>query len=66
MSSSTRGLNAGGYNPSTVNTIDFVEIMTLGNAVDFGDLTTVKESTVGMSSPTRGIIGPGMSPAFTS
>ena len=40
--------------------------MTLGDALDFGDLTTVKESTVGMASPTRGIIGPGMSPSFTS
>ena len=29
-------------------------------------LTTVKESTVGMSSPTRGFIGPGMSPSFVS
>ena len=64
MSSSTRGLCAGGYSPSTVNTIDYVEIMTLGDAVDFGDLPSVKESTVGMSSPTRGIIGTGMSPSF--
>ena len=34
--------------------------MTTGNAVDFGDLPAVKESTVGMASPTRGIIGTGM------
>ena len=60
MSSSTRGISAGGYNSGGVNTIDYVEIMTTGNAVDFGDLPTVKESTVGMASPTRGIIGTGM------
>ena len=64
MSSSTRGISAGGYNPGTVNIIDYVEIMTLGDALDFGDLPTVKESTVGMSSPTRGIVGTGMSPSF--
>ncbi len=60
MSSSTRGITAGGYNSGGVNTIDYVEIMTTGNAVDFGDLPAVKESTVGMASPTRGIIGTGM------
>ena len=42
VSSSTRGVFGGGFNPSplnaTVNTIDFVTIMSVGNATDFGDL----------------------------
>ena len=43
-SSSTRAVFGGGYNPSNSptkgdNTIEFVQINTFGNAVDFGDLT---------------------------
>jgi len=42
--SSTRGIFAGGYTkPSFTNTIDYITISTLGNSIDFGDLT----STVG-------------------
>ena len=41
--SSTRGIFAGGYtypSPSvTYNTIDYVTIVSAGNATDFGDLT---------------------------
>ncbi len=65
MSSSTRGIDAGGY-PGTSNVIDYIEIGTLGDAIDFGDLPTVKESCYGMSSPTRGIIGTGMSPTYVA
>jgi len=36
-SSSTRALFGGGY-ANTTNAIQFIEIMTLGNSVDFGDL----------------------------
>ena len=36
-----RGVFGGGYaTPAKVNTIDFITISTLGNAQDFGDLTT--------------------------
>ena len=44
-SSATRGCIGGGWNPSgpyagIVNeTIEYIEIMSQGNAVDFGDLT---------------------------
>jgi hypothetical protein len=38
-SSSTRGIWAGGNTGSQVNVIQYVEINTLGNALDFGDLT---------------------------
>tara|TARA_R100001443_G_scaffold57633_1_gene68324 strand:+ start:17460 stop:18830 length:1371 start_codon:yes stop_codon:yes gene_type:complete len=37
LASSTRALFGGGYS-NTVNAIQFVEIMTLGNSIDFGDL----------------------------
>ena len=62
VSSSTRGLNLGGYKTSTsanVNIIDFIEIATLGNALDFGDVTTSRRSGSAFSSPTRGIYGGG-------
>ena len=42
--SSTRGLFGGGMNPSPTNTdfniIDYVTILSTGNAIDFGDLVT--------------------------
>ena len=40
FSNATRGIIAGGYGPSSpngVNTIQFIEIATTGNALDFGD-----------------------------
>ena len=39
MASPTRGVIAGGYTPTTVNTIDYIAIPTQGDAVDFGDLS---------------------------
>ena len=39
-SSPTRALFAGGNSPSVDNVIQFVEIATTGDAVDFGDLTS--------------------------
>jgi len=45
-SSSTRGICEGGYTtspaPTTYNVIDYVTIMSLGNAIDFGDLTQAR------------------------
>ena len=39
-SSSTRGLVIGGYfNPAYTNVIDYHQISTLGDAIDFGDST---------------------------
>ena len=39
----TRAIMAGGSNPSTTNVIEFVNIMSLGNASDFGDCTARDE-----------------------
>ena len=55
LASSTRALFGGGYS-NTVNAIQYVEIMTLGNSVDFGDLRSraTFEYIAAASSTTRG------------
>ena len=35
----TRGVFAGGLNPTRLNVIDYVQFSSLGNAIDFGDLS---------------------------
>ena len=59
ISSTTRGITAGGATPTHSNVIDFVTINTLGNAIDFGNLTETKYVNAGGSSHTRGLIGGG-------
>tara|TARA_S200000501_G_scaffold336571_1_gene342061 strand:+ start:695 stop:1741 length:1047 start_codon:yes stop_codon:yes gene_type:complete len=44
---------------SSVNTIDFITMATLGNAVDFGDSGSSNEAAASGSSPTRGVFHPG-------
>jgi len=58
-----RGLWAGGLTPSNQNVIDFVEIATLGNASDFGNLTANKARTSGTANTTRGIFFGGHTPS---
>jgi len=56
-SSHTRGVWAGGYNPSsnvTFDTMDSTEIATLGNAVQFGTLISKRRSTNGGTSDCHG------------
>jgi hypothetical protein len=64
--SSTRGINAGGvHNPGSVtnlNIIDFFEFSTLGNAVDFGDLTATQRSQSSFGSQTRMCMAGGQAP----
>ena len=51
-----RALFAGGYtSPGNKTDIDYVTISTLGNAQDFGDLSTAGAYRTGASSSTRGI-----------
>ena len=61
-SSRGRGILAGGYDPvassSNQDHIGFINIMTEGNAIDFGNLITGRQ-TRGASSETRGLIGCG-------
>jgi len=57
-SNSLRGVFMGGDNApggSRVNTIDFVQIQTTGNAVDFGDLTTPKSGASACSDSHGGL-----------
>ena len=55
----------GGYYPSPhadLGTMDFVEISTLGNAVDFGDLSIARAALQCGSSGTRGLFAGGTHP----
>ena len=55
-SSSTRGLNAGGWTGSDNNTIDYITIATTSNATEFGDTSVVRPSG-GLSNQTRSVNG---------
>ena len=56
LCSSTRGVFAGGTNPSN-NIIDFVTIASTGNATDFGDMFTGNTgASCSTSNQTRGVI----------
>jgi len=57
-----RGVWAGGLTPSFQNVIDFVEIATLGNATDFGNMTASKGRSSGTASTTRGLFFGGHTP----
>ena len=58
-SSPTRGLFAGGYDPSYTNIIGFITIQSTGDAQDFGDLTIARSSFGGGSNATRGLFASG-------
>ena len=60
----TRGILAGGYTPSAwVNTIDYINISSTGDAADFGDLTEARGDFSGtISSRTRGCFAGGYFP----
>ena len=60
-SSSTRGMWFGGYDKSnSLNTIDYVEISTLGDAIDFGDINVgIRESGAALSSSVRAVFAGG-------
>ena len=66
LSNTTRGLTAGGQNPSNLNTIDYFTIATLGNAVDFGDISYSGSDGVdylgSAASATRGLLAGGQTP----
>ena len=57
VSNGTRGVIAGGYTSSSVNSIDFVLFSTTGNAQDFGDLTVDRWSLGGLSDSHGGLGG---------
>ena len=63
----TRGVLAGGYTPSDwVNTIDFINMSSSGDATNFGDLTEKRGDFSGtISSRTRGCFAGGYYPSGT-
>ena len=54
-----RGVFAGGNTPGKASEIDFVNISSLGNANNFGDLTTGINQVAGSASEVRGLYGGG-------
>ena len=60
-SSSTRGIFAGGgsYPSSTSNIIDYIQIATIGNALDFGDLTVDRAGANVATNGKKMVIGTG-------
>jgi len=56
----TRGVFGGGE--STTSTIQYVNISTTGDAIDFGNLVVARRFATGCSSRTRGLFGTGGSP----
>ena len=58
VSSSTRGIWAGGYGAPGEQHISYIQLSSTGNAFDFGDLTGNSRSFAAHSNNTRGIFGP--------
>ena len=56
-----RGVFSGGETPNT-NIIDYITISSTGNALDFGDNSSIQHLQAGVSSSTRGCFGGGRTP----
>ena len=53
-SNAVRGIFAGGYLSGGIqNAITYITMSTLGDAIDFGDITSTRGYGAGVSSPTR-------------
>jgi hypothetical protein len=61
-SNATRGIFAGGYNPSLCNVITYITIASTGNPTNFGDLTRNVRGHSAATSPTRGVFMGGKEP----
>ena len=63
MSNATRGVIAGGNNPSPFNVMEYITMSSSGNAVDFGDqFTTISTAGGNIASPVRGLMCGGENP----
>lgn len=60
-----RALFGGGYAPGDVNTIDYISVSTLGDAIDFGDLTVKRRPGGAVSSSTRSVFWGGRQAGLT-
>ena len=54
-----RGLFAGGYCPNNTEVIQYIEIQSMGNTIDFGDLSNKYRAVGGFGSNTRGVFSGG-------
>ena len=54
VNNATRGVWGGAWGPNRSNVIDYVTIQSTGDAKDFGDLLTAKQTDGSFSSPIRG------------
>ena len=64
----TRGIFAGGYSTTSTNNdeIEYVNIETTGNSIDFGTLSGDVRSNNGLASRTRGLSFGGQNPGFVN
>ena len=53
LNGGARGIHMGGSNPSNSDIIQYITITTLGNSIDFGNLTLARSSNTTFSSKTR-------------
>ena len=56
----------GGTTGSITDVIDYITIATLGNAIDFGNLTQAKGNSSAVASKTRAVQGGGNTPSYTT
>ena len=66
FSSSTRGVNAGGYSPAAFTNIGYFTFSSQGGMNDFGDLQTAVYSNAGCGNNIRGLSGGGNSGSGTN
>jgi len=59
LNGGTRGIWAGGNTPTRINTIQYINIGSTGNAQDFGDLNEVKEGGASCSSRIKAVFAGG-------
>ena len=62
-SSTTRGVFAGGTNPSDTDSMEFITIASTGDTTDFGDLTQNSGRGAGTSDSIRGVFKIGYTPS---
>ena len=58
-----RGIFGGGESPSIVDTIDYINIASTGDAVNFGDLSQARRNLAGAADKSRGLFQGGYTPS---
>ena len=64
LNGGARAIRGGGQTPSATDIIDYFTISTLGDAIDFGDLTQARNKMGSGSTKTRGCFAGGQSPTL--